>query len=84
VDASGLAGLARAFLHAGGRNLLASHWAVRDDAAAALSVGTVRRYAAGEDPAEALRAAMLEVMEGKQVPGGEHPLLWAPFVFVGR
>lgn len=84
VDASGLAGLARAFLHAGGRNLLASHWAVRDDAAAALSIGTMQRYGEGEDPAEALRQAMLAMIDGPAGDGLEQPLLWAPFVFIGR
>ena len=84
VDASGLAGLARAFLYAGGRNLLASHWAVRDDAAAALSVGTMRRYGKGVDPAEALRQSMLAMIDGDAIAGSEQPLLWAPFVFIGR
>lgn len=85
VDASGLAGLARAFLYAGGRNLLASHWAVRDDAAAALSIGTMQRYGQGAVPAEALRQAMLAMIDGEGGPGGSaQPLLWAPFVFIGR
>lgn len=84
VDASGLAGLARAFLYAGGRNLLASHWAVRDDAAAALSVGTMQRYGKGSDPAEALRQAMLAMIDDRSIAGSEQPLLWAPFVFIGR
>lgn len=80
VDGNGLAGLARAFLHAGGRNLLASHWAVRDDAAAALSTATVTAYAGGTDPAEALRLAMLAMARGKD----PSPSLWAPFVYIGR
>lgn len=84
VDANGLAGLARAFLYAGGRNLLASHWAVRDDAAAALSVGTMQRYGKGSDPAEALRQAMLAMIDGDAIAGSQQPLLWAPFVFIGR
>lgn len=84
ADDAGFAGLARAFLHAGGRNLLVSHWAVRDDAAAFLSVETVKRYRAGADPAEALREAMLTMMKRSPIPGGDQPINWAPFVFVGR
>ncbi|MFA6116300.1 MAG: CHAT domain-containing tetratricopeptide repeat protein [Sphingomonas sp.] len=84
ADDGGLTGLARAFLHAGGRNLLVSHWAVRDDAAAYLSVETVKRYGAGADPAEALRRAMLGMIDGKPVAGSDQPVNWAPFVFVGR
>lgn len=83
-DDSGLAGIARAFLYAGGRNLLASHWAVRDDAAAYLSVETVRRYGRGADPAAALRKAMLRMIDGKPFEGADQPVNWAPFVFVGR
>lgn len=83
ADGSGLAGLARAFLHAGARNLLVSHWAVRDDVAARLSTETLTRYAKGSDPAEALRRAMLG-MAGGEDAGLRDPALWAPFVFVGR
>ncbi|HEX5184292.1 MAG TPA: CHAT domain-containing tetratricopeptide repeat protein [Allosphingosinicella sp.] len=83
-DETGLAGLARAFLYAGGRNLLASHWAVRDDAAAYLSVETVKGYGNGADPAEALRRAMLRMIDGHPIPGSSQPINWAPFVFVGR
>lgn len=83
-DDSGLAGIARAFLYAGGRNLLASHWAVRDDAAAYLSVETVKRYGRGADPAAALRKAMLRMIDGKPFEGADQPVNWAPFVFVGR
>lgn len=84
ADDAGFAGLARAFLHAGSRNLLVSHWAVRDDAAAFLSVETVKRYRAGADPAEALREAMLVMLHKAPVKGGDQPVNWAPFVFVGR
>jgi CHAT domain-containing protein len=83
TDGSGLAGLARAFLHAGAGNLLVSHWAVRDDVAARLSTATLALYAKGSDPAEALRRAMLGMAAGKD-PFLRDPALWAPFVFVGR
>jgi CHAT domain-containing protein len=83
ADGSGLAGLARAFLHAGASNLLVSHWAVRDDVAARLSTATLARYAKGGDPAAALRRAMLSMASGKDA-GLRDPALWAPFVYVGR
>ena len=83
ADGSGLAGLARAFLHAGAGNLLVSHWAVRDDVAARLSTATLARYAKGGDPAEALRRAMLAMAGGRDAALRD-PALWAPFVFVGR
>ncbi|UZK67488.1 CHAT domain-containing protein [Sphingomonas sp. M1-B02] len=78
-------GLARAFLHAGGRSLLLSHWAVRDDAAARLTVDTVRNSENGQlSRARALQAAMVSLIDDKQVPGGSHPAVWAPFVIVGQ
>lgn len=83
TDGSGLAGLARAFLHAGARNLLVSHWAVRDDVAARLSIETLTRYTNGSDPAEALQRAMLAMAVGGDVDLRD-PALWGPFVFVGR
>ena len=83
TDGSGLAGLARAFLHAGAGNLLVSHWAVRDDIAARLSTGTLARYARGSDPAEALRREMLAMAQGRN-GALRDPALWAPFVFAGR
>jgi len=84
TDRSGLAGVAQAFLYAGSRNLLVSHWAVRDDAAAYLSVGTVRRYGRGADPARALRETMLRMIDMHPFEGADQPVNWAPFVFVGR
>lgn len=83
TDGSGLAGLARAFLHAGASNLLVSHWAVRDDIASRLSTGTLTRFAKGSDPAEALRREMLAMAGGRDA-GLRDPALWAPFVFAGR
>ena len=84
AGSDGLTGLARAFLHAGGRNLLASHWPVRDDAAAFLSVETVQGYRRGASPAQALQKAMLKMMDRSKLAGADHPSLWAPFVLIGR
>lgn len=83
ADGSGLSGLARAFLLAGAGNLLVSHWAVRDDVAARLSVETLERYGKGRDPAAALQRAMLKMADGRDKDLRD-PALWGPFVFVGR
>lgn len=77
-------GLARAFLAAGARALLVSHWAVRDDSAARLTVGTVRNSAAGLSRPEALRRAMLTMIADRSVKDGAHPANWAPFVLIGE
>ncbi|MDT8855576.1 CHAT domain-containing tetratricopeptide repeat protein [Paracoccaceae bacterium Fryx2] len=80
--AEGLSGLAAGFLHAGARSLLVSHWPVRDDAAAVLTVGAVSRLAAdpGLGRAQALRLATLALMQDAAFA---QPSSWAPFVLVG-
>lgn len=83
-SAAGYGGLARAFLFAGGRRVLASHWPVRDDVAADLTVFTVEGARRGLAPAEALRQAMLRVMHDKTRPDARNPALWAPFMLVGN
>ncbi|MDP5103851.1 MAG: CHAT domain-containing protein, partial [Erythrobacter sp.] len=76
-------GLARAFQLAGARSLLLSHWPVRDDAAAFLSVETLRRAEAGAGRAEALREAQLTMVRGKTGMADEtSPAVWAPFVLI--
>ncbi len=83
--AEGLSGLARAFLFAGARSIVVSHWPVRDDAAARLTTGALSAYAAGGlRRAEALQQSMLAVMDDNRDPTLAHPSAWAPFVIVGQ
>ena len=79
--ADGLSGLARAFIAAGARGLVVSHWRVASAATASLIERFGVGLAAGTPPAQALRTAML----GELVKGGDsaHPALWAPFFVVG-
>ncbi|PSL19194.1 CHAT domain-containing protein [Shimia abyssi] len=86
-DAEGLSGLARAFLFAGARSLLVSHWPVRDDAAAQLTTDmfTALSTAPGERrKSEALRRAMQTLLMDESDPTLAHPAAWAPFVVVGH
>ncbi|MEE4453906.1 CHAT domain-containing tetratricopeptide repeat protein [Novosphingobium resinovorum] len=76
-------GLARAFVSAGARALLLSHWPVRDDVAGRLTLRTLEGARSGLSHAEALRRAQVAILRGKDVPGGAHPATWAPFVLVG-
>ncbi|MBY6047782.1 CHAT domain-containing protein [Vannielia litorea] len=84
-DAEGLSGLARAFLVAGAKTLMVSHWPVRDDAAARL---TTDAFAALEQPdirhkSKALQASMQAMLEDESDPTLAHPAAWAPFILVG-
>jgi len=84
--AEALSGLARAFFYAGGRSLLVSHWPVETNSAVRLMTGTFSAIAA--DPrlshGEALRQAMLAMIDDKENPVFADPKYWAPFVVVGE
>ncbi|WP_161566020.1 CHAT domain-containing tetratricopeptide repeat protein [Caenibius tardaugens] len=94
-DGSGesLSGLARAFLFAGARSLLVSHWPVDDKAGAAITSETFRIMTARPDivRAEAFQLAQKAMRSGNSVLGGRidgwtrewtDPWIWAPFSLV--
>lgn len=75
-------GLARAFRLAGARSFLLSHWPVRDDVAARLTVQSVKGSASGRSKPEALQAAMLDLIHDRKTSGSAHPAIWAPFILI--
>jgi CHAT domain-containing protein/Tfp pilus assembly protein PilF len=81
-----LSGLARAFVYAGARALLVSHWSVDSAAATRLTGSTFAIMKA--DPrlgrAAALRNAMLAYMNDKSGPLNAYPAFWAPFSIIGE
>lgn len=83
-DSEGVLGLARAFFHAGDRAVMATHWAVPSDATLKLVTRTLRERARGVGNAEALRRAMLPLMNGEDRLAFAHPSYWAPFMVVGE
>lgn len=84
TSAAGYTGLARAFLFAGARRVVASHWPVRDDIAARLSVGILDASAKGLPADESLRRSILQVMKNGRPEDARNPALWAPFMVVGN
>jgi hypothetical protein len=95
VGAEGLAGLGPAFFYAGARSLLVSHWAVDDNATAALMTATFAflddethgqidgRQGRGQGRAAAFQRATREVRNNPANPAWAHPGFWAAFSFVG-
>lgn len=87
--APGLSGLARAFFYAGARNLLVSHWPVRDDVAARITVEAIKLTRAHPTlgRAEALQKAMRKIRDDSShdtaFDSWAHPNAWAPFSLVG-
>jgi CHAT domain-containing protein len=84
TSAETLSGLGRAFIYAGARALLVSHWAVYSDATVKLITAAASEMSRdpGVGRAEATRRAMLALID-KGSPAEAHPAFWAPFVVVG-
>jgi len=76
-------GLAQAFRYAGAGSLLVSHWPVRDDASAFVTLETVKGANRGLPRAVALQRAMLKLI-GSKHPNAVQPYIWAPFILMGR
>ena len=76
-----LDGLVRAFVGAGARSVVASHWPVPDDyGATGRLMGGLLGGRAGEPLAAALRNAQLGLMDD---PRTSHPFYWAAFIILG-
>ncbi|MBI5722001.1 MAG: CHAT domain-containing protein [Burkholderiales bacterium] len=92
-EGAAMSGLVRGFFFAGARSVLATHWAVETESAAALSTSTFRQLRQGErqgersgeaSRAEALRRAQLTLIDGTQGGGRwAHPYFWAPYALFG-
>jgi CHAT domain-containing protein/tetratricopeptide (TPR) repeat protein len=80
-----LAGLASAFMTAGGRSVVASYWTLDDAAAEELTSALVRaHYSDHIDVAEALQRAMAELRgSGGANQAYQNPVYWAPFEVIG-
>jgi CHAT domain-containing protein len=76
----GVQGLARAFLHAGSRAVLASLWDVDDDRTAVLMRRFYEELESGRSKSEALRAAKLSMIRDASMSA---PRYWAGFILSG-
>lgn len=76
-----LSGLAQAFMFAGARAVVATHWKVESESAGLLMSKSAQTAVTIPDFARRLQAAISRV---KSLPGRSHPAYWAPFVVVER
>jgi CHAT domain-containing protein len=77
----GIESMARAFLHAGARGVVASLWQLDDRAAADTMERFYEGWQRGGAPiGRSLREAKLEL---RRAADTVHPFYWAPFVYVG-
>lgn len=81
LPGEGVEGLARAFLQAGARTVLASLWNVDDARGAELMATFYRRLAEGASKADALREARIELVARHAVVNER---VWAPLILIGE
>lgn len=83
--AEGLSGLARAFLSAGARSVVATHWAIPSEAAVEVTTRAVAARSAEPDLdwGRAIQRAMVAVASEVGPPENAHPAHWGAFVVVG-
>jgi CHAT domain-containing protein/tetratricopeptide (TPR) repeat protein len=88
INGEGFAGLTRAFMFAGAKSLLVSHWSVDSLSTEALMTATFRNIRKGEGALPAMSDAQRDMLTGTYSNGPYHfsrsnPFFWAPFVYVG-
>ena len=81
LGGEGVQSLARAFMHAGARSVVASLWNVNDERTAVFMERFYGHLAGGATKADALRSAKLEMLAD---PATASPRTWAAFVLVGE
>jgi CHAT domain-containing protein/uncharacterized protein HemY len=79
VTGDGIIGLSRAFVAAGVPSIVVSLWAVPDAPTAELMTEFYRQLSQGQSKAQALRQAMLTLMETHP-----DPVNWAAFILIGE
>jgi len=87
-NGEGFAGLTRAFMYAGAKSLLVSHWAVDSLSTEKLMTDTFRNIKGGMPGLTAVSNAQRELLKGGYDRGQYHfsranPFFWAAFVYVG-
>ena len=80
IKAEGVVGIARAFLGAGARSVLASLWAIDDEATMEFMKIFYQHLMKGESASAALNQAMKSMRESDEFSAVDY---WAPFVLIG-
>ena len=80
IKAEGVVGIARAFLGAGARSVIASLWAINDDATLAFMSHFYKHLVKGQSASKSLHEAMKIMRESKEFSAVKY---WAPFMLIG-
>ena len=81
--AEGLSGLVSAFIFAGAKSIMASHWSVESNSTKLLITNFFENLKNSEvmTRSEAMRLSMEKLFSNQEY---KHPIFWAPFVLVGQ
>lgn len=80
IKAEGVVGIARAFLGAGARAVIATLWAIDDAATLAFMEHFYENLMAGHSASRSLNQARKQMRESKDFSAEKH---WAPFTLIG-
>ena len=80
IKAEGVVGIARAFLGAGARSVIASLWALSDEATLEFMKHFYEHLVEGKSASKSLHQAMKLMRESDEFNAVQH---WAPFVLIG-
>ena len=80
VSSEGVVGIARAFLFAGARSVVATLWAIDDEATLEFMKSFYQHLRGGESASSALQRAMKRLRDSDKFSA---PKYWAPFVLIG-
>ena len=80
INAEGVVGIARAFLGAGARSVIASLWALNDEATLEFMKHFYEHLVAGQSASKSLHHAMKWMRESEEFKAVKY---WAPFVLIG-
>ena len=80
IKAEGVVGIARAFLGAGARSVIASLWVINDDATMEFMGHFYEHLVAGKSASKSLHQAMKTLRESGKFDAVKY---WAPFVLIG-
>ncbi|CAH3020430.1 unnamed protein product, partial [Porites evermanni] len=80
IKVEGVVGIARAFLGAGARSVIATLWEIDDEATLAFMRHFYEHLVAGQSASKSLHHAMKRMRESEKFIAVKH---WAPFVLIG-
>ena len=80
IKAEGVVGIARAFLGAGARSVIASLWKIDDEATLAFMSHFYKHLVKGQSASKSLHEAMKIMRESKEFSAVKY---WAPFMLIG-